>query len=149
MSDFCNIDNINSLPQPYIFAQQVIDEYNLTIKLNPPYIQNMESNIRTVVDNPLVPNVFHHIERSYNAYEKDIAVVNVYFDTPTVLKFETKSRMGWIDFLSSVGGLLGLCVGLSIVTLIELFWLGLRLGCCIISPVKSNKRKEVGNNEEL
>jgi hypothetical protein len=35
--------------------------------------------------------------------------------------------MTWIDFLSQVGGLLGLCIGVSIITFIELFWLCLRL----------------------
>jgi hypothetical protein len=30
--------------------------------------------------------------------------------------------------MANVGGLLGLCIGLSIVTVIEVVWLGLRMG---------------------
>ena len=32
-----------------------------------------------------------------------------------------------LEYLANVGGLLGLCIGLSIVTVIELLWLAIRL----------------------
>jgi len=44
----------------------------------------------------------------------DIAVLNVYFDTTTVLKLKSEKRQTWIDYFSSVGGAMGLCIGLSI-----------------------------------
>ena len=34
---------------------------------------------------------------------------------------------GWVDYFANVGGLLGLCIGLSIVTIMELVWLCMRL----------------------
>jgi hypothetical protein len=36
--------------------------------------------------------------------------------------------MTWIDYFSMVGGLLGLVLGMGIVSFIELIWLCLRLG---------------------
>jgi hypothetical protein len=36
-------------------------------------------------------------------------------------------RMNWIDYLSAVGGLLGLVLGMGIVSFIELIWLCFRL----------------------
>ena len=35
--------------------------------------------------------------------------------------------MTWVDFLSNVGGLLGLALGMGIVSIIEIVWLALRL----------------------
>ena len=35
--------------------------------------------------------------------------------------------MNWIDFLSTLGGLLGLVLGMGFVSFIELAWLGFRL----------------------
>ena len=72
-------------------------------------------------------NVFSSLDRKYNAYDDDIAILNVYFDTSSVMQFGTQESQGWIDFFSNVGGLLGLCIGLSIVTFIELIWLCFRL----------------------
>ena len=77
----------------------------------------------------------------YNAYEKDIAVVNIFFGGSTVFgeemllqfiihtflsdssEFERSRRMTWLDFISNLGGLCGLCLGISFVSMIELvYW---------------------------
>jgi hypothetical protein len=39
-----------------------------------------------------------------------------------------------VDFFSAIGGLLGLCLGLSIVTLIEIVWLCLKMGSKFLGP---------------
>ena len=63
----------------------------------------------------------------YNAFEEDIAVLNVYFDATTVMLFQTQSTQSWINYFSNVGGSLGLCIGLSIITIGELIWVLLRM----------------------
>ena len=78
---------------------------------------------------------------TYDAYEKDIAILQIYFKSPTIIEYGTFPSQTWIDFFSSIGGLLGLCIGLSIVTVIELFWLLLRIGAKIITPAKRNGGK--------
>jgi hypothetical protein len=76
---------------------------------------------------------------TYEAYEKDIAILQIYFKTPTVVEYKTYPRQSWIDFFSAIGGLLGLCIGLSIVTFVELFWLVLRIGANLIKPLKRHR----------
>ena len=39
---------------------------------------------------------------AYSAYEEDIAIVHLYWDTPSVLQFQRSLRLTWIDFLSQV-----------------------------------------------
>ena len=102
----------------------------------------------------------------YNAYENDIAIVNIFFGEPTVYgelklhitlkilvmmdhkcyklhnavhmytlnqipiipEFERSPKMTWLDFISGFGGLCGLCLGISFVSLAEiLYWFSIRL----------------------
>merc|ERR1711974_371908 len=64
----------------------------------------------------------------YNAYEKDIAVVNIYFGDSTVFEYERAPKMTWLDFISGFGGICGLCLGISFVSVIELvYWFSVRL----------------------
>ena len=82
-------------------------------------------------------------EPDYNAYEKDIAVVNIFFGKPTTIgsnyydvqtlccdtEYERIKRMTAIDFISSMGGLFGLCLGFSLISFFEiLYWFIIRLG---------------------
>ena len=78
----------------------------------------------------------------YNAWEEDIAVVNIFFGKETVmgeksliisikpdfyLEFERSIRMGPVDFIASLGGLFGLFLGFSIVSFVEIiYWIVVR-----------------------
>ena len=84
---------------------------------------------------------------SYNAYEKDIAIVNIFFGDSTVFgryfianilyyaypkhfdsEFERSPKMTWLDFISGFGGFCGLCLGFSFVSIVEiLYWFSLKL----------------------
>lgn len=127
LTGLCNLMNLSELPRPHIFGQQVLDEFQIHLKKNPSYLKSIHSSLRTK-SGFYFGGTFHLINRSYDAYEKDIAIVQVYFDTPTAVKFLTEPRLSWIDYISNVGGLLGLCVGLNIVTIIEIAWLIMRVG---------------------
>ena len=50
----------------------------------------------------------HPVDALYDAYEKDIAMVQIYFKKSTIFEMGSQPRMNWIDYLSTVGGLLGL-----------------------------------------
>ena len=73
--------------------------------------------------------LFSHSEKGkYDAYDKDIASVHFYFEKSTVFQFHRKNRMGPVDFASQVGGLLGLCLGFSICSGVEIvYWIFLRI----------------------
>ncbi len=76
---------------------------------------------------------------NYNAYEEDIAMVQVFFEPSAVFLFGSDSSQTWVDFFATVGGLLGLCIGVSIITIVEILWLCLRLGVKIIEVPRSDK----------
>ena len=90
----------------------------------------------------------------YNAWEEDIAVVNIFFGKDTVmgekgligrvftsqifLEFERSIRMGPVDFVASLGGLFGLCLGFSIISFLEIiYWI--LAGICKITFYKMFK----------
>ena len=81
----------------------------------------------------------------YNAFEEDIAVANFFFTKPTAigemtgwmmifmssqfrLEYRKTENMGFIDLISQLGGLFGLCLGFSFISFIEIFyWISIRL----------------------
>ena len=70
----------------------------------------------------------------YDTYKKDIAMVKVYFKKAKGIQMVTQSTMSWTDYFSTVGGLLGLVLGMGIVSFIELFWLCLRISHRLLEP---------------
>lgn len=59
---------------------------------------------------------------SYDAFARDVAVVNFFFESPNAVLYSKLPRMNWVDFVSQVGGLLGLGLGFSMVSLVELLY---------------------------
>ena len=128
LTDFCKIDLDGSI-SPQIWAQQVMDDFVEKKGEVPMYLlPQLESSIRTIKRSYFLRDLFPSSTKKYDAYEKDIAVLNVFFDSPTVMQFKSQPRQSWTDYFSAVGGALGLCIGLSIMTLVELIFLCLRMG---------------------
>ena len=116
------------LPQPQIFGQKVFDEFLKTSGKIPDYVRNsVETSERTFSSSLKGGDVFTAADNSYDAFDADVAALHIFFRRSTVFQLGTQPTMTWIDFLSQVGGLLGLCIGVSIVTVIELVWLCLRV----------------------
>ena len=78
----------------------------------------------------------------YNALERDLAVVNLYFGSSSVFgqlsagelrltlcpEYQIHKRMTLFDFIANLGGLFGLCLGFSIVSFFEVvFWFSIAL----------------------
>lgn len=120
ISPFCDLNPRVKL-SPDKFAQQVLDEYAAKGKTE-PFLSSLKSAIRTYPE-----EVFTQNPTTYDAFEKDIAVVEIYFEKPTIFQMGSQPRMTWVDYLSNVGGLLGLVLGMGIVSFIELIWLCLRV----------------------
>ena len=67
-------------------------------------------------------------EPTYDAFEKDIGILNIFFSEKKILKYVTKNRMSGLDFLSQIGGSLGLAMGISVISIIEIFyWFAFRI----------------------
>ena len=76
---------------------------------------------------------------TYNAYEEDIGIINVFFGNAHVTQFAKKNRMTEVGFLSQVGGSVGLAMGISMVSVIEIiYWLTVRL----FNDLRRDKKKE-------
>ena len=112
---------------PEIWGRQVLEDYQRSQGSVPSYLSFIASSKRKIKDSYVLSNFFRGLPKDYDAYDKDIAVLNVYFDSTTVLKLKSEKRQTWIDYFSSVGGAMGLCIGLSIVTIVELFWVCLTM----------------------
>ena len=88
-----------------------------------PLLNLLQSSIR----NYPPENLFEQNPRYYDAFEKDIALVEISFRKSTIIQMGRKTRMNWIDYFSTVGGLLGLVLGMGIISFVEILWVCLRL----------------------
>ena len=126
---------------PPIWGQNVIQQYLDEIQEIPDYLYFAEkSNKRYFADkkssgkpiftasNQEVSTNGKITQKSYDAYEKDIAMVTFFFETNTVFEFSRDQRMTMVGYISQMGGLLGLWMGFSFISAIEiLYWCTIRL----------------------
>jgi hypothetical protein len=123
VSDLCNLDD-DHLPQPTKYSDQVMEEYNANkINKDPDFFVKYQSTRRTFS----TQDYFVLDAKTYDAYEKDIALVEVFFRKSTVIQMGSQPRMTWVDYFSIVGGLLGLVLGMGIISFVEVIWLCLRI----------------------
>ena len=80
--------------------------------------------------------MFESQDINYEAYEKDIAKVEIYFKSATATKIYREPTMTWVDFFANLGGLYGLVLGLGIIFLFEFIWF---LFCLILNTFWSSK----------
>ena len=131
VSKFCNYNNKNIL-QPNKYGGQILAEYQAR-QINASFLNSMQTTTRTHAK--MIPggDVFTLSPKTYDAYDRDIAVVRIFFQKSTVLQIGSQPRMTWIDYFSIVGGLLGLVLGLGIISFVEVIWV-----CCRIVAFKTN-----------
>ena len=66
----------------------------------------------------------------YDAYQEDIAFAHFYFSESTFTEFKRDVKYTFLDFFAQVGGLLGLCIGFSLCSIIEvIYWFAFRMLC--------------------
>jgi hypothetical protein len=128
VSKLCDFEN-PFVPKPQIWARQVMEALNATL----PNISLVAAQLGFVSSKrsyaiPFIPpGAFNFADETYDAYDQDLAVASFFFRKTSIIELNTDVSQTWIEFFSVIGGLLGLCIGMSIVTFIELFWL-----CCRI-----------------
>jgi len=119
---------------PPIWGENVIEQYMVTSNAVPAYVSNsVKSNRRIYTSNDRQRNsaVFtatNKLDDTYDAYERDIAIVSFYFEYPTAFEYIREARMTAIGYISQMGGLLGLCFGFSFLSGLEIiYWCTYRL----------------------
>ena len=122
---------------PPMWSQQVQNEYAFALGNLPNYVKADERKMESMrkltsskqVENNIILKTAMEAEPTYDAFEKDISVVNFYFGRPTVTQFKRAEKLTWTDYIAQIGGLLGLAMGFSIISAVELvYWLTIRLG---------------------
>ena len=130
VSNFCKFNNKKLLPMTDKLSNQILADL---IALNngsdnlPAYLHTLKSINRTHAKTVKNGDVFSKISTIFDPFQKDIAVLKIIFEKPTVLYIGSQSKMTWIDYLSTVGGLLGLVLGMGFISFVEIFWICLRI----------------------
>ena len=92
---------------------QDILQANNTIKLCSSNGQPSETLIK---EHPKITNFL------YNYAKTNFAVFEVYFKDPFYTLIKRDEQMSFISFIGNAGGLLGLCMGLSLISIFEIFY---------------------------
>ena len=98
---------------------------------NPSFVSSLldpceewPSNYFKIFDKPNEPLV----EELYNYGRKNLALIHVMIQSPYVTKIKRDVETTLLSFIADTGGLLGLCLGFSFISIIEIvFWL---FSCC-------------------
>jgi hypothetical protein len=132
ISPLCTIEP-EKVPYPPKWGQNVLQEYNTKGKVPDYVMEKVASNKRLNVKNEDKRSTTQHgkelftltnnEEKVYDAYEKDIATVTFFFESSNAFDFLRQSKTTMIGYISQVGGLLGLCLGFSFISAVEiLYW---------------------------
>ena len=128
-------DLINEPLNPSPWTHTVTREYQNSIKAIPWYMQTLMINngINTTrfSDNRWNNQIENSIwldSKTYDAYQKDIGVVNIFFGQKEITKFVKSNRMSTYGNLAQIGGSLGFAMGISIVSVVEfIYWFTFQL----------------------
>lgn len=137
---------MEEVSKPPIWAQHVKEDYTNDLGVLPFYVNDgmLETNKRRYSDQREA--IFASLTNSqpyYDAYDQDFAVAHFFFDSPTAFQFEKSARLTLLDYISQIGGLLGLFIGFSLISGIEiLYWLTFRLLRNIFDRPKVNDFQE-------
>ena len=148
-STFCDLTNSDLSPAPWM---ALADNEFKNVNKNSPLQDNVlfassdsdrlrHLNTRLRIDSEMTPDSLpfpaeFQKNPTYDAFKEDIGLVNIFFRKRYVNSYVTKKKVSLVDFLSKLGGSLGFLMGISIVSVIEIFyWIAFRL----IKNLKRNK----------
>merc|ERR1719225_2033058 len=77
------------------------------------------------------------VKSVYSYCRDNLALVNVYMKKPVVTRIRRDQKIPMIWFVANSGGILGLCMGFSMVTLFEVIHY---VGSCLLKMVRTKMR---------
>ena len=128
-------DDSKGIPDPPKWGQSVLEDYKLRGTI-PYYITNeVKTNRRSYVsrqdeetESKEALSAIENSNQGYDAYDKDIAMVTFFFESSNSFEFIRQSKTTLIDYISQVGGLLGVCLGFSFISAVEIvYWITIKL----------------------
>ncbi len=128
ISELCNFES-KRIINPPVWGASVKEEYGADLPLS---FTDIKSNIRRTQGETQQEDIIFKKDNSreptHNAYEKDIALVTFFFESSTAFEYVRQPRMTIIDFISQLGGLLGLCMGFSFISAVEIaYWFTIKM----------------------
>ncbi|KOB71904.1 Uncharacterized protein OBRU01_07917 [Operophtera brumata] len=119
-------------------------EYNAEVLRTAFVTENFEGKGRCLQD-----GIFSHCFKYDNKLANNIAKVEIYFKKSQFMSFHRSELFGTTDFLANIGGLLGLFLGFSFLSLMEiLYFITLRLGLAIRRNNADEKKIKLENNQK-
>ena len=124
---------INAVQNEYSNANETLPWYLYTntdkSRRNIKRFPNRRSNmVDTNIEKNLIFRSDQKLNPTYDAFEKDIGIINIFFGKGYILKYRRNHRMSYFDFLSQIGGSIGLAMGISIISFVEIiYWFTFRL----------------------
>ena len=130
-SGLCNLDKNLSTMNPSLLSNPVRNEFWISqIGMLPDYVAPSIDNLPSTRVYQISEREQKHLafksnfakNREYDAFRKDIALVNFYFEHAHVQKYKRQPRLKNEDFIAQLGGLFGLAIGVSLISVFETFW---------------------------
>jgi len=125
LSPLCDILNKNNDIEATIWGDAAKATYDP--ENTPDYVHKILGPMRKYyindarADRELLQSLVHG-QVSYNAFERDIAIINIFYGDATAMEYERGLKMTAIDFISSLGGLFGLFLGFSLLSFVEIIY---------------------------
>ena len=120
---FCNTSD-KSLFSSEFLSDLPVNDYQLRFSTLPYFYRNNFATSRRKFGSSLsYGDVFEASNVEYNYLEKDLATVQIFFESAYATNIQRSPRLSWVDYYSNVGGIFGLVLGMGIITLVEIFWL--------------------------
>ena len=144
----CTLDmNKRSMLQTK-FVNQILQEYTLPngsySEIPPPYIQALR--LASTFHDDQAGDIFkQNVAYSYDFFARDVAMVQIIYEKSTSIQMKSQVTMTWIDYFATVGGLLGLVLGMGFVSFIELFWLSFE----ILSRLNYQRKTDQDKAEDI
>jgi hypothetical protein len=143
-SKFCSLTNDIQFNSE-LLSGWVETEFQKRFHKKPYFMKKyFPSSQRKIGSSLIHGDIFVTTNKPYNAYDNDIAVVQIFFESAYITKIERSPRMSWIDYFSNVGGIFGLVLGMGILSVFELLWVIVRYFLVLRSLYPSKRNNSVG-----
>ena len=73
------------------------------------------------MNNSILKSKFPEVQLTYDLIKQSVLALNVFYDNLAYTEITQQPKMQIFDIISNVGGLLGLFIGISFLSVIEIF----------------------------
>jgi hypothetical protein len=127
----CELANMGSsgmcktMTNPRMLDKTIKSNYEKRLKSKPYFSKKCLSTSSTRNTGSALSqgDIFGSTDTSYEAFQTDIAKIQIFFKSATASIIHREQAMTWVDFLANLGGIFGLVLGLCISFVFEIVWL--------------------------